>query len=161
MKSQLSGYGAWMDRMRLCIKGITTQECMGAKGKGSCEKHVQGRVPRFLSPVHAGWERVSLSWGTVGNRKLEMKMRHLAGKVQRINHPLQTHTHTHTLQTQETLELISLFSIKGGYKREIYKNNTSSLPCIISLKHNEKKITITARYKVWITLLTLTNMNRT
>ena len=79
-------------------------------------------------------------------------MRHLAGKVQSINHPLQTHTHTHTrihththththpLQTQETLELISWFSIKGGYKREIYKNNTSSHPCIISLKHNEKKI---------------------
>ena len=82
--------------MRLCIKGITTQECMGVQGKGSYEKHVQGRVPRFLSPVQAGWERGSLSWGTVGNRKLEMKMRHLAGKVQSINHPLQTHTHTHT-----------------------------------------------------------------
>ena len=62
----------------------------------------------------------------------------LAGKVQRINHPLQTHTHRHILQTQETLELINWFSAKGDYRREIYKSNTSSLHYIISLKYNEK-----------------------
>ena len=60
----------------------------------------------------------------------------LAGKVQRINHPLQTHTQTHPTNSRNFR--INWFSAKGDYKREIYKNNTSFLHYIISLKHNGK-----------------------
>ena len=76
---------------------------------------------------------------TVGNARLEMKMIQLSSWKSPKNQPLSTQTHA--LQTQKTLELISWFSVKGGYKGEICKNNTHSLH-YISLKYNEKTSTL-------------------